>query len=1082
MNVVSDTVRILHVDDEPDLADLAATFLEREDARFSVDTAVNVTEGLAYLEENEVDCIISDYDMPGQNGIEFLEAVRETHPELPFILYTGKGSEEIASEAISAGVTDYLQKEGGTDQYTILANRIANTVEQFRSRNEVQRSEKRLRDVIDAVPEVLFVIDEDGTYLLANETLAAFHGTTVPELEEKQIDEVLRKPAVERILNEITTVLESGEPIQVPDIELTDATGTTHILEPRLRPFDFPETETRAVLGVSIDVTDQKRQLKELERYRAITQAATNTIITIDESNTIQSVNPAVEETFGYEPAEIVGEDLTVLMGEDAAEQHRVAFDRYLETGDKTLNWTATEFHGQHRDGSTIPLSVSLGEAEFEGDRFFVGLIRDISERMQMEQQLRTERDLLTGIVETSPVGIAVVGADGTISFAIDRAETIYGRSSEEISGFAHDDSRLDLVDEHGDPFEDGETPFERVVAGTERISDEVVGFRQPSGERVWVSVKGAAQRTDDGELERAVFAFEDVTEQRQLETELTEILGRVTDAFFALDEDFRFTHVNERAAELLQASADELLGETLWEMYPEAASVDEIWDAFNAAMETQEPQSYEAYYEPLEFWVGATVYPSENGVSVYFQDVTDRKEREQRLQETTSWLEAMFDQSPDMINIHDSDGNITNPNPRFCEKTGYDESELTGMKVWEIDQAIAPDEAENLWMGMDRGDRKRLEGVYQRKDGSTFPVEVHVRRFDFGGEDRFLVISRDISERKAREQTLQQERDRFRAVFEESFDAMVIADDDGQYFDANESATELFGLSKDELLGRSISEFAPRDFDFETAWKAFQRSENQRGTFPLIRADGTELRVEYAATMNITPGQHLSVLRDVTEREMREGELERHNERLEEFTSIVSHDLRNPLNVAQGRLELASEECDSDHLDAIGQAHNRMDALITDLLTLAREGDAATDITTVDLAAIADQCWQNVETKNATLVIDVEGTIRADESRLAQLFENLIRNADEHGGDTVTVSVGELDDGFYVEDDGPGIPTDERGDVFDAGYSTSTSGIGFGLSIVKQIVEAHDWSISVTEGSDGGARFEITGIQFVAT
>lgn len=107
MNVASDTVRILHVDDEPDLADLAATFLEREDTRFSVDTAVNVTEGLAYLAENEVDCIISDYDMPGQNGIEFLETVRETHPDLPFILYTGKGSEEIASEAISAGVTDY---------------------------------------------------------------------------------------------------------------------------------------------------------------------------------------------------------------------------------------------------------------------------------------------------------------------------------------------------------------------------------------------------------------------------------------------------------------------------------------------------------------------------------------------------------------------------------------------------------------------------------------------------------------------------------------------------------------------------------------------------------------------------------------------------------------------------------------------------------------------------------------------------------------------------------------------------------------------------------------------------------------
>ncbi|MFB6281060.1 MAG: response regulator, partial [Haloferacaceae archaeon] len=101
------TIRILHVDDEPDFADLAASFLERENDRFVVETATSASDGLDRLADDRFDCIVSDYDMPGRNGIEFLETVREDHPELPFVLYTGKGSEEVASDAISAGVTDY---------------------------------------------------------------------------------------------------------------------------------------------------------------------------------------------------------------------------------------------------------------------------------------------------------------------------------------------------------------------------------------------------------------------------------------------------------------------------------------------------------------------------------------------------------------------------------------------------------------------------------------------------------------------------------------------------------------------------------------------------------------------------------------------------------------------------------------------------------------------------------------------------------------------------------------------------------------------------------------------------------------
>jgi PAS/PAC sensor hybrid histidine kinase (EC 2.7.13.3) len=147
--------------------------------------------------------------------------------------------------------------------------------------------------------------------------------------------------------------------------------------------------------------------------------------------------------------------------------------------------------------------------------------------------------------------------------------------------------------------------------------------------------------------------------------------------------------------------------------------------------------------------------------------------------------------------------------------------------------------------------------------------------------------------------------------------------------------------------------------------------------------------------------------------------------------------------------------------------------------LTLAKQGETAAELEPVDVAEMSTRCWRSVETKRATLDVDIDGslTVRADRSRLRELLENLYRNAVTHGGDAVTVRVGALDDGFYVADTGPGIPADDRAEVFQAGYSTADDGTGFGLRIVEQVVDAHGWEIDVTESAQGGARFEITGV-----
>ncbi|USZ69765.1 GAF domain-containing protein (plasmid) [Halorussus salilacus] len=228
-------------------------------------------------------------------------------------------------------------------------------------------------------------------------------------------------------------------------------------------------------------------------------------------------------------------------------------------------------------------------------------------------------------------------------------------------------------------------------------------------------------------------------------------------------------------------------------------------------------------------------------------------------------------------------------------------------------------------------------------------------------------------------------------------------------------------------------------------------------------------------------------------ERQLRESEanLRQQKERLEEFASIVSHDLRNPLNVAKGNLEYLLDDPagegsvppDSDGRDRLAKAESaldRMDSIVQDVLALARQGQVVDDPETVRLDVQAERAWTNVATPDATLAVESQRRVEADPSRLQQLFENLFRNSIEHGDSNVTVRVLDLDAtdpsavGFAVEDDGPGISAADREDVFESEYSTAEDGTGFGLAIVDRIAAAHGWSVSVAEGRDGGARFEV--------
>ncbi|WP_159900041.1 PAS domain S-box protein [Salinirussus salinus] len=757
---MGDPIRVLHVDDDPEFADLVSTVLERDEGQFDVEAATGAAEALDRLAEADFDAVVSDYEMPGRNGLELLEAVREDHPALPFILYTGRGSEALASEAVSAGVTDYLQKGRGTSQFDVLANRVRNAVEQYHSRRDLERTEALLEAAGDAV----YALDLDGVLTTVNETLVEWTGYSREDLVGSHASLVLGEADIDRGREAVRELLETDREVVQFEGTLHTADGGTIPTEARVTLLEEDGT-VQGSTGVLRDIAQRKERERELERYESIFEELEDAVYVLDEDETIVYVNSSYASMKGVDRSELVGDPITEWADDETVSLAREVREE-LRDGERNVGVVENVFNVT--DGGTIPAELRLINITRDGGVERVGVIRDITNRKKYERRLEA-------LSETAQELMAATSREEVARLGAETARDVLGL----------DANGVHLYDEE----EDALVP----VAAT-----------------------------DEGE---------------------------------------------DLVAELPAFSGEDSIA---WRVYQRG--------------------------EPL----------------------------------------AVDD-------VH-ADPDIYNP-----------DSPVRG----------------ELYL----------------------PV----------GEYGILIACSPTPE---------------------SFDQRDV----------------VLG----EILAGSIA----------TALEQVERTEQLRE---------------------------------------REQELTRQNERLEEFAGVVSHDLRNPLNVAQGRVELAREETGNDHLEDAAEALDRSQTLIDDLLALAREGASTGEREPVALPDLLEACWATVETGDGTLRVETDLTVSADESRLRQLFENLVRNAVEHGstspgsqarqdtvehgGEAVTVTVGDLEGGFYVEDDGSGIPPEERDSVFDPGHSTSEEGTGFGLAIVREIANAHGWSVRVTEGAAGGARFEFTGL-----
>lgn len=313
--------------------------------------------------------------------------------------------------------------------------------------------------------------------------------------------------------------------------------------------------------------------------------------------------------------------------------------------------------------------------------------------------------------------------------------------------------------------------------------------------------------------------------------------------------------------------------------------------------------------------------------------------------------------------------------------------------------------------------------------------------------------------------------------VVTEMNDGIIVVAGDDRIVDVNPAARELLELDDRPIHNEPVELLFAADVALP--------ADGESTEIPV--ADGTRILDVSTTSLSGPIGDvgRILTLRDVTERVRRRQQLQRlnrQNDRLDRFVSVVSHDLRNPLNVATGFLDLARNTGDDQYFEKIADAHDRIDSMLEELLTMAQAGITVDDPEQVELDHIVMEAWNTARTADAALELDLAGgkTVEADRNLLRHILENLFRNAAEHNDHPVTVTVGLLEgasEGFYVADDGTGIPAEEREAVFEHGHTTAEDGTGFGLSIVEQFVVAHGWEITVTDSEPGGARFEIVDV-----
>jgi PAS domain S-box-containing protein len=988
-----DMYRILYVDDEPNLLEIGKLFLE-ESGQFNVDISPSASAGLALLASADYDAVISDYQMPGMDGIKFLKMIRRSGNTIPFILFTGRGREEVVIQALNDGADFYLQKGGEpVSQFTELAHKIRQSVQKRQAEIMVRDHEQREADIINFLPDATFAIDIQGKVIAWN----------------RAIEEMTGIPAMEMLYR--------------GDYQYS-------------LPF---YGERRPVI---IDLV----------------------------------LNPD-EITVGKYP--FIKKEGDKLISE--------IFIPHFHDGRGAYLWFTAS-----------PLYNSQGKISGA-----IEAIRDITNLKQVEADLRGSEVRYRHVVEDQTELICRFLPDGTHVFVNEAYCRYFGINRENIIGSRfrpriHPEDRENVA---------------RLMA-TLTTEQPIITIDQriimADGSTRWQRWVDRAIFDADGSLKEYQSVGRDITDwkrseeaQRESENQLRTIMENIPDCIVRFDTRCRHIYVNPAVVNAFGQPPGFFLGKTLLDLPPvdNLENIHALHDAIGEVIRTGLPNGMETRWKTHDGWRSYEVLhiPEKDragniiSVLAITHDITERKRADEILRESRQVLEVIFDTIPVRVFWKDINLNFLGCNTAFARDAGFEKPEdVVGkddyMMGWRNQAGLY--RADDLLV-IESGNAKLLiEEPQTTPSGEQITLLTSkVPLINTTGKIiGVLGIYLDITERKHAEKALKESEEKFREIFNNISDGIELREmkDDslpGKYLEVNDVACRMLGYTREELVQHSPPDFILTYLSrpVEEIRRDLLTTGHSRFEVGHRNRNGEIIPVEINAHAIVLYGKTmvLSVVRDITERKLAEDALREANKKLNILSGITRHDINNQLLTARGFLKLLHKKIPDPAYEKdftrVEEAWGRIYSLIR--FTRHYEQIGVSAPVWQDCRILADTAIKDISPCNVLVKNDLPAHVEVfADPLIVRVFFNLVDNAFRYGGPKMTMirfsAQGSADCCCIIcEDDGDGVPAEEKELIFERGFGKNT---GMGLFLSAEILAISGITIKETGEPGKGARFEI--------
>jgi PAS domain S-box-containing protein len=978
---------------------------------------------------------------------------------------------------------------------------------------ERKRLETELEEMFGRISDAFYALDDQWRFTHANERAEELIDYQGEGLVGENFWEVFEWATDSKLGEKYREAMETQEP----------TTFEFYYPEPLDAWYEIHAYPSETGLSVYFrDVTERKERERELERserrYRALVENFPNgAVALVDEDLRYRTVGGDPLDVADVTSGEIEGSHVREAIPDALADE---LLPRYEAALDGESDSFEAEYDGRIFEFQVVPVR------DDDGNVFAaLGFSWDVTARKESQRKLRQSERRYRTLVENFPNG-AVALFDENLRYTVTGGQILGNLdiSKEEVVG-------ADIWDRYPEELAAKLEPKFRAA-----LDGETNSFELEFHDRHWLA-HTLPVSDDEGDVFAGMLMVQDVTEQKERERYLRDAKSRLEAATEAGAVGTWEWYIPE----------DQMVtGATFARTFgvdPEAAQEGVSLDRFVSAIHEDDRErvehkieeaietcgEYEAEYRVWNAddelrWVVARghVECDEAGNPVTFPgaltDITERKRAEQELEEHRKQLETLFEVLPVGVVVADEDGHLVEANETAKEIWGGDVFDAENVTDYERYQGWwadtgEPVESKKWTMARVLGGEEVTEpDVFEieRADGEHRTIMVHGMpvRDASGKVTRGVVTQTDVTERREYQRQLEESERRYRTLAENFPNGAVgVYDHDLRYTLA---AGEKVGdplPSAEELEGTRMPEQYPDDVaaDLEPMFRA-AIEEGETGSAQTTVA-GRDWQA-WATPLRDADGEifaGLSFTQDITEQVEREQKLEESNDRLESFASMLAHELRNPVTIGQIYSQQLPAETDSEAdgsgseaVEYVTEAFDRIEDMIDVMLVLTRGHEAVGDSSPLTLADVTRDAWAEIDAPDATLEVEADIVMRADETYVRHMFRNLFENAVEHGstsprsqahedatqhgGADVTVRVGELPTGFYVADDGPGIPPEERDAVFEAGYTTAADkgGTGLGLAFVEELAEVYGWDCEVTESESGGAQFEFRNVDSI--